>query len=121
MLSENILDRLFNPVFNTMFESAYQRDDDGNIKLEIEVPGFNKDNLNVEISDGILTIEGRRNQRQIYKQYQIGNVQDVQATVQDGILTLKIIEPSKQVHKIELKTAQPQIEDKSDNIIDSVS
>ncbi len=120
MLTESILDKLFNPVFNTTFESAYSRDDDGNIKLEIEVPGFNKDNLNVEVSEGILTVEGRAGQRQIYKQFSIGNIEDVQASVQDGILTLKLIEQEKQVKRIALNT--PQIEDqREDDLINAVS
>jgi HSP20 family molecular chaperone IbpA len=119
MLSENILDKLFNPTFNTMFESAYQRDDDGNIKLEIEVPGFNKDNLNVEISEGILTVEGKAGQRQIYKQYSIGNIEDIQATVKDGILSLKLIEQEKQVKRIALNTHQ--IEDQMEDDLIAVS
>lgn len=119
MLSESILDKLFNPTFNTMFESAYHKDDDGNIMLEIEVPGFNKDTLNVEVSEGILTVEGKKDQRQIYKQYQIGDIEDIQATVQDGILTLKLMQREKQVKRISLNTQQ--IEDKRDNIIDAVS
>jgi len=119
MFSESILDKLFNPTFNTAFESAYQRNDDGNIEMEIEVPGFNKDTLNVEISEGILTVEGKTQKRQIYKQFQLGNVEDVQAIVQDGILTLTLMETQKQVKRIELN--KPQIEDKRDNIIDAVS
>lgn len=116
---ENILDKLFNPVFNTQFESVCQRNKDGNIEMEIEVPGFNKGNLNVEISEGILTVEGKTDQRQIYKQFQLGNVEDVNAIVKDGVLTLTLMETQKQVKRIELNT--PQIEDRSDNIIDAVS
>jgi HSP20 family molecular chaperone IbpA len=110
MFRNSILDELFNPVFNTTFESAYSRDDDGNIVMEIEVPGFNKDNLNVEISDGILTVEGQTDKRQMRKQYSIGNIEDVNASIQDGILSLTLVDKAKHVKRIELNV--PQIEEK---------
>lgn len=106
MFSESLLEKLFNPTFNTMFESVYDRDDDGNIKMEIEVPGFNKDNLSVEVSDGIMTIEGKAGKRNIYKQYSIGNIEDVKASIKDGILTLTLIEQVKRVKRITLNTQQ---------------
>ena len=119
MFTESILDKLFNPVFNTTFDSTCNRNEDGHVEMEIEVPGFNKDSLNVEISEGILTVSGKTEKRQIYKQYQLGNVDDVQASIQDGILTLTLVEAQSQVKRIQLNT--PQIEDKKDNIIDAVS
>lgn len=120
MFSESILDKLFNPTFNTAFECAYNRNEDGNIEMEIEVPGFNKDTLNVEVSEGILTVEGKTDKRQVYKQYQIGNIEDVQAKIQDGVLTLTLMEQEKQVKRIALNA--PQIEDqREDDLINAVS
>jgi HSP20 family molecular chaperone IbpA len=119
MLHSKLLDELFNPIFNTTFESSHSVNDDGNTVLEIDVPGFNKSNLRVEIADGILSVYGQTDSRKINKQYSIGNIENVEASIQDGILKLTLMEPAKRVKKIELNT--PQIEDKTDDILDAVS
>lgn len=106
--NDNFLSNLFNDNFlsdtiTNFFDSAWKRDKDGNEVFEVEVPGFNKDNLSVELKDGILTIEGKTDIRRIFKRYTIGNIQDVKASIADGILSLTIIEPeAKTVKKIEL-------------------
>lgn len=50
---------------NSYYTAEYDRDENGNIVFEIEVPGFNKDNLNVEITDGFLTVRGETEKRHI--------------------------------------------------------
>lgn len=107
-------DSFFQPVFNTLFEN-YRQDADGHTVMEIEVPGFNSENLNIEITDGILTVAGKNDTKKIYKQYSIGLIEDVKADIKDGILTLTLIEPAKQVKKIQLNQIEhkenPQLED----------
>ena len=97
----------------------YDRDENGNIVVEVEVPGFNKDNLNVEIVDGYINIHGETDKRTYQKHFAIRNIEDVNASIKDGILSLTLIEQNKQVKKIALNTKQ--IEDQTDNIIDAVS
>lgn len=103
-------DAFLRPMFNTFFEN-YNQDENGNTVLELEVPGFNEKNLSVEISNGILTIQGKTATKSIYKQYTLGQIEDVKANVQDGILSLTFLEPSKQVKKIALN----QMEQKAIN------
>lgn len=90
-------------------------DVDGNVVYQMEVPGFNKDNLKVEVADGCLTIRGNREVRdknyvgksQIHKRLTVGDVEDAEAEVKDGILTLKLrypkTEPSEPAKQIEIK------------------
>ena len=60
------------------------------------MPGFNKDNLKVELSNGVLTIQGSREVKdknyagksQIIKRLEVGEAQDVAAEVRDGILKI---------------------------------
>jgi len=93
----------FTPTFNTMFASEVGTDDDGNTILEIEVPGFNKDNLNVEVADSILTIQGQTNKKKLFKRYSLGNVDEVKASIKDGILTLTLIEEKKESVKVTIE------------------
>ena len=104
LISSFFDDEFFRPTFNTFFDSNWKQDDDGNHRLEIEVPGFNQENLNVEMADGILTVKGETENRKIYKRYQLGNVQDVDASIKDGILSLKLITPKAETKQIELKS-----------------
>lgn len=96
---------------NSYYTAEYDRDENGNIVFEIEVPGFNKDNLNVEITDGFLTVRGETEKRQYFKQFTLNNVEDVSATIKDGILTLTLSEPEKQVRKIELNKKEIEYTD----------
>jgi HSP20 family molecular chaperone IbpA len=109
--------KLLNDTYST--PTHVDRDEDGRVKVELEVPGFNKDNLRVEMSDGLLTVHGETPTRQFFKQFSVDRIDDVYAEIKDGILTLTLAEAEKQVRKIELNT--PKLEDKRENIIDAVS
>lgn len=67
--------------------------------LTIEVPGFNKKNLKVELEDGTIFINGKRivksngeeQQKTINLSYKIGvefNHELLEATIEDGLLTI---------------------------------
>jgi len=67
--------------------------------LLMEVPGFNKSNLKVEMENGYIFVEGKRNYklngeevtRNISKKFQIGdgyNAESCEATIEDGLLTV---------------------------------
>lgn len=92
LFDTSIMDDFFKPTFNTFFECNCKTDDDGNAVLEIEVPGFNKDNINVEVGENILSISGETETRKLFKRYSIGDVEDINAHIQDGILTITLIE-----------------------------
>ena len=82
--------------FGRHFGNAAYQNEDGNGVYELEVPGFNKDNLKVELSNGVLTIQGSREVKdknyagksQILKRLEVGEAQDVAAEVRDGILKI---------------------------------
>lgn len=85
-------------------------DDDKNLVVELEVPGFNKDNIDVELSNGVLTIKGKRETKtecyvgckEINKTYRVGDFQDATATVTDGILKVVINTPKAETKKVEV-------------------
>ena len=69
--------------------------------LLFEVPGFNKSNLKVEMEDGVLYIDGKRTyklngedtEKVISQKFTIGkeyNTEAVEATIEDGILTVYV-------------------------------
>ena len=64
-----------------------------------DVPGFNKTNLQIDVEDGYIHIQGKKKftgeetERNIYHKLKIGegyNPDTIEATVEDGILTLFI-------------------------------
>lgn len=78
--------------------------------LFFEAPGFNKNNLKVEMEDGVLVIEGKRTYklngeekiRTISKEFRIGKEYDpsqVEATIEDGLLTVFVPNFKKQEKK----------------------
>ena len=99
--------------FDDMFMDTAYYNSDGHTIYEVEVPGFNKDNLSVHIENGIVTINGNRNldedkphvgNKKIYKSIRIDNIgDDVEAEIKDGILYITVKKPETEVKKIELK------------------
>jgi HSP20 family protein len=107
---DGIWDNFFGD-FDRMFGECCYDNEDGDVVYHVEVPGFSKDDLTVEIADGILEVKGERKikegerfvgQKTIYKRLTIGDVQDADATVKDGILTLTLKFPKADVKKIEV-------------------
>ncbi len=78
--------------------------------LFFEASGFNKDNLKVEMEGGVLIIEGKRTYKlngeektkTIAKEFKIGKEYDpsqVEATIEDGLLTVFVPNFKKQEKK----------------------
>jgi HSP20 family molecular chaperone IbpA len=106
---DSIFDSFFRD-FESVFGDSYVVDrENGTLTYEFEVPGFNKDNLKVEVADGLLTIQGERDiaenragQRSVSKQLSVGNVENVDAVLQDGILTLKLSYPTAKTTPVQI-------------------
>lgn len=85
-------------------------DEEGNKLYEVEVPGFNKDNLDVSFENGIVNISGTReplngSEVRISERIIISNrdVDNIDAEIKDGILRITVKERSPSVKRIELK------------------
>lgn len=104
-----VLENLFDD-FDRIFGTNVFTNESGDAVYQLEVPGFNKDNLEVEISDGVLTIKGDRKvkdknyvgQSSMYKRLTVGSdVEDASAKITDGILTVTLkrakTEPGKKI------------------------
>jgi HSP20 family molecular chaperone IbpA len=84
---------------------------EGGVYYVFDTPGFNKNNLKVEVEDSKLLIDGKRTYKTLYgektkifkKTYELGNKVDVsklEATIEDGILTIFIpTNPEKETKK----------------------
>jgi HSP20 family molecular chaperone IbpA len=78
--------------------------------LFFDAPGFNKSNLKVEMEGGVLHIEGKRTyklnneekKKTVSKQFKIGDDYDassIEATIEDGLLTVFVPNYKKQEKK----------------------
>lgn len=78
--------------------------------LFFDTPGFNKSNLKVEMEGGVLHIEGKRTyklnneekKKTVSKQFKIGDDYDassIEATIEDGLLTVFVPNYKKQEKK----------------------
>ena len=103
----------FNHIFYNDCDCC-KEDKDGNLIYTLDVPGFNKDNLKVEVAEGILTISGESEVRkqnsygrsEVMKRVKVGNIEDAEATVSDGILTIKLKYPSKEIKVKEIAISE---------------
>jgi len=95
------LDDAFGEFFDEVFglfsgEScccSCEEDEDGNCIIEVDVPGFDKEDLSVEIHDGILTIKGEKGKRKISLARAVGfdiKEEETQARVEKGVLQITL-------------------------------
>ncbi len=137
---ENMFDEFFddgffrghNPLFgkngrNLMKTDIHETDDAKSYKLAVDLPGFKKDEINLEVKDGYLTIsaekgldkekedkKGRVLRQERYvgscsRSFYVGDVkpQDVKARYESGVLTVLIPKEEKKKlisnHRIEIE------------------
>lgn len=102
---DTLFDNLYSGINDFFGDFRYKKD--GNLVYEIECPGFNKENLTVEVDDGILTVQGSRGEgdrkREIFKRMNVSNSEEVEAEIKDGILTLTFKQPEKKTTKLDIK------------------
>lgn len=109
-----------NGLFDSMFRDfdimsgivTYQSADN-KVMFEIECPGFNKENINVEVADGLATVKGERKiegrhagLKTIFQRVTVGEPESVDATLKDGILYIEATYPEKKKDKIEIKVVE---------------
>ena len=90
----NIFESLYDNI-GDVFGSTYYKNEDGDHVIEIDCPGFNKNNLKVEISNGIVSVHGERTygnnkKKSLSKYIGIGKYENIEASIEDGILALTI-------------------------------
>lgn len=125
ILSNNELNRIFDEILGGNSNNFYRtsivktNSDEENYEINqtkdgaylfFDAPGFNKENLKVEMEDGVLSIQGKRvyklngdeKTRKISKEFKIGKEYDpsqVEATIEDGLLTVFVPNFQKQEKK----------------------
>lgn len=99
--------------FDMMSGTVTYQSADNRVMFEIECPGFNKDNINVEVADGLATVKGERKiegrhagMKSIYQRITVGQPESVDAKLKDGILYIEATYPEKKKDKIEIKVVE---------------
>jgi len=96
--------------FDYFFGDATYINDDGNVVYEVELPGFNKDNIEVTLNNNILTVKGERETKtgshagykDIHKRLSVDKTEDIDAKIEDGILYVTLIRAKSKEKKIEI-------------------
>lgn len=114
-----MIDKLFNSLysdFNDLFYDSPKskvNTETGEATVTLDVPGFNETNLNIELDNDVLTIKGETENRKYHRQYYTSQgIEDIDAKIKDGVLTLTLKYPQREVKRIEVKPSAPQIEHK---------
>ena len=96
----------------------------GNVHIELDVPGYNKDEIKLDVDDGILTIEATKNEEKedegknyyrkerVYgtfkRQFNVGNIDEskIEAKFNNGVLKITLPKEAKKESKklIEIKS-----------------
>jgi len=123
------IDKSFDETFKDLFDSAFKEVDtnkypatdvytkNGKTFIEIAVSGFDEENLSITLEDNILTIKGVKTEEDKEREYQtkhiarrsftrkftISNVNDIKATIKNGILIIALIEKPKEENVKEIK------------------
>jgi HSP20 family protein len=114
----NLFDELFNTVssfkpsydYMGMSNINYELSEDGNeINLSFDVPGFSKSDLNIEVLDSHMSINGEVSGRTFHKNFRLSNSWDLsqaKAVVKNGVLEItvpKLEEKRKKTIEIKVK------------------
>jgi len=119
---------LFNDLFDDVFTSRNEmmktdiKELDGKYELDVELPGFDKKDVNIELYDGYLTISASKNEENEEKDkegniirqerhfgscsrsYYVGNnitEKEILANMENGVLKISV--PSEESKKLETK------------------
>lgn len=121
----DLFDEMFNDPFFTRGESKLMKTDikekKGHYELEVDLPGYEKENIKIELSDGYLTVHASMNKtvddekdsKYVHKERYVGNSsrtfyvgdgvkeEDIKASFKNG--TLKLTLPKKEQEKLDEK------------------
>lgn len=96
---------------------------DGRVNIELDIPGLKKENIKIDVEDGILTVEATKEQEteekdknyfrkersygMVKRQFNVGNISenDINANFNDGVLSISFPkeEPKQNKKFIEIK------------------
>lgn len=104
---------LLSPFFSSsVFDHLYEeelfqkRDESGNLKLEFDLPGVKKEDVNISVKDRILEIKAERKDRKylVERKYKLPynvDMENLSAKMLDGVLLISV--PSKVQEKEKTK------------------
>lgn len=86
---------------------------DGNYEIEMPVPGFKPDDIELTYQDGVLTVSGKNDRRSFTRSLTVPDDVDeesIEASVEHGVLTIALRQhPKRQPRKINIGTGQRNV------------
>jgi len=86
----NRIGNLFNDFFDWPLDHV---EDNDCYEFEVNLAGFSKDNINVNIEDGLLHVKAEQGERKFSRHWSVPNKIDPNATIakyEDGLLHIKL-------------------------------
>lgn len=92
--------QLFND-FNSVSPEGFIEETDKTYQLTLDVPGVKKEDINIEVNNGILTVSGERKGARactFEKRFRLGDnvvADEIKANLTDGVLSLELAKAEK--------------------------
>ena len=109
----SLFDDLFDEFWRTpsfLFERNWRPTDikatDKGYTIEIELPRVKKEEVSVEVVDGVLTVSAKNEKLSFVRSFSYSDMDVEQAAVKlsDGVLTIEVPKVASSVKKLEIKT-----------------
>lgn len=92
--NSSLVDEFFSYATDSINQKFYNIEEtELGYSIELELPGFKKNEVSVEIKESILTVLAKSNKREISKSFSVGNEIDsenIGAALEDGILRISL-------------------------------
>lgn len=126
-LFDEALDAFFRPTFFNLDDGAMKtdiREDKDGYKLEIEMPGYQKEDIRISLEEGYITVSAKKNEKvtdesegrylrrernvSCSRSYYVGDVEekDIEAKFDNGVLTLHLPKEKEKIdapHNIQIQ------------------
>lgn len=89
---------------------VHSEEDENGYKIDVEVPGVKKEDIEIEIKDGYLKVSGEKKWKDEMSKFSKSwyldgyiDIENIVARIDNGILTLELPKVKKEIKKIEIR------------------
>lgn len=93
-------------IFSRNWRPTDIQETDKGYKIEVELPRVKKEEVSVEVVDGVLTVSAKNDKLSFVRSFDYGDMDSENAQVKlvDGVLTVEVPKVPSSIKKLEIKT-----------------